>query len=278
MDIDIDKRKFQRWGEDPGWRGFVGFIGVPNLCLSGWEFMKIAPEGFIITFQHTYMTRNGVPSKFDFTVEGIQEAAKQVEHCADVLKAVGVDLIAQSGTPYSFCPEGGLAATRELHARVEKKTGLPAVFMGLAVIAALKKMGAKSIAVSSTYYYEGWRKRYTDFLQEAGFNVLGNESFVRLGYYANDDEVRRHPTRRFAMSLIYRAAKKVADMYPQADCVVISGAGSLTLDILQPLETDLRKPVISSGASQYYEIFRRLNCWESIPGRGSLLASLSNGP
>jgi len=275
MQVDTNKVRFiQRWGEDPGWRAFIGFIGPPNLCLSGWEFLKIAPEGFIATFMHTYMTKDGSPTKFDFTVEGIQEAAKQVEHCAMVLKAVGVDLIAQSGTPYAFCPEGGLAASRELRARIEKNTGLPMVIMGLSVINAIQRMGCKSVAVSSTYYYEGWRQRYTKFLEDGGVKVLGNENFVSLGFYPDQEAVKLHPTRRFAMSVIYRAAKMVANMYPEADCIVISGGGVLTTDILKPLETDLRKPVISSAAAQYFEIFYRLGIFESIPDRGSLLASL----
>ena len=122
-----------RWGEDPGWRGCIGFITVPNISLSFLEFLKIAPEGYVATEQHTYMTKDGMPTKFDFTVEGINEAVSQMEHAARVLKVLGVDLIAQSGTPYSFCHEGGFAFSRELRAKIEKDTGLPVVMMGLAV-------------------------------------------------------------------------------------------------------------------------------------------------
>ena len=79
----VDKAKFiQRWGEDPGWRAFIGFIAVPNLSGSFLEFLKIAPEGVIATCHHTYTTKNGVPTKFDFTVEGINEALGQVEEAA----------------------------------------------------------------------------------------------------------------------------------------------------------------------------------------------------
>ena len=81
-----DISKFQRWGEDPGWRAIIGFITAPNVGLSIWEFMKIAPAGFLSTQQHTYVaTKEGKPKKFDFSVEGIQEAFQQIELCAQVL-------------------------------------------------------------------------------------------------------------------------------------------------------------------------------------------------
>jgi len=275
MQVNTDKAKFiQRWGEDPGWRAFVGFISVPNLALSTLEFMKIAPEGFATAEQHTCMTKDGVPTKFDYSVEGIQEAAKQVEYCAMVLKAIGVDLIAQSGTPFTFLREGGPAVSRDLHARIEKTTGLPTVFMGLALPFALRKMGYKSVAMACTYYSEAWRQGLTRLVEDSGIKVLGNENFVSLGIYPNQDAVNMQPTRRFPMSVIYRSAKTVADRYPQADCVVIAGGGVCTMDIIAPLEEDTGKPVISTSAALYYEIFHRLGVLEPIPGRGSLLASL----
>jgi len=278
MQIDVGKASFiQRWGEDPGWRGFIGFITPPNLSVSHLEFIKIAPPGFVTTEMHTYMTKDGMPTKFDFTVEGIDEAVSQMEHAARVLKVLGVDLIAQSGTPYSFCHPGGFAFSRELRAKIEKDTGLPVVLMGLAVSNAVKRMGCKTVAVSSTYYYEPWREKYTKFLEDGGLKVLGNENFISLGYYPDHDAVRRHTTRWFSLSLLYEAAKKVADMYPEADCVIQSGAGVYSMDIIEDLEIDLGKPVITSAAAQSFEILYKMRYFKAIPDRGSLLASLGKG-
>ena len=279
MELDIDKAKFiQRWGEDPGWRAFIGFIAVPVLALSNLEFRKVAPEGFATAEQHMYMTKDGVPAQFEYTVKGVRDAAKQTEHCAMVLKAMGVDLIAQCGAAYNFCPEGGLATAKVQRAKIEKTTGIPTVFSGLALPFALKKMGYSSVAISSTVYPDAWRQRFNKFLEDAGIKVLGNENFVSLGFYPNQDAVRMHPTRRFPMSSIYRSAKMVANQYPEADCIVSSAGGVCTMDILEPLETDLRKPVISATAAMFFEIFYRLGVFEPILGRGSLLASLEKGP
>lgn len=285
MQIDVDKANFiQRWVEDPGWRCCVGFVTVPNISLSFLEFLKIAPEGYLATEHHTYMTRDGKPTKFDFTVEGINEALSQLELACQVLKVICVDCLAQSGTPYSFCHEDGLAFSTQLRDKIEKDTGLPLVMMGLAVPYALKKIGAKRIAVASTYYYEGWRQKYTKFLEDAGFEVLGNENFVSLGFFKDQDTVNWHAMRDagtrkyYQMSLVYRSVKKVAEMYPEADCYVQSGGGAFSMDIIPALEVDLRRPVVTSAAAQFYEIFYRMGTFQAVPGRGSLLASLGDGP
>ena len=285
MQIAVDQAQFaQRWVEDPGWRCCAGFITVPNISLSFLEFLKIAPAGYCATEHHTYMTRDGKPAKFDFTVEGINEAVSQLELAAQVLKVVGVDILAQSGTPYSFCHEDGLAFSKQLRDKIENNTGLPLVMMGLAVPFALEKLGCKTVAVASTYYYEGWRQNYTKFLEDSGYKVLGNENFVSLGFFEDQKAVNWHAMRDagtrkyFQMSLIYRSVRKVAEMYPGADCYIMSGGGSFSMDIIEALEKELQTPVVTTSAAQFYGIFYRMGTFEAIAGRGSLLASLAEVP
>ena len=279
MQIEVDKAKWiQTWGEDPGWRAFVGMIAAPAMGLSVLEFQKIAPRGVIAAEHHTYTTdKDGIPVPFTFTTEGAQQLAAQAEHCALVFKAMGVDLIALCGTPTAFSVEGGYATCLEEQTRIEKRTGLPFVSMGLSLPFGIKKAGAKTAAVSCTYYSEAYRRNLTRFLEDAGIKVLGCENWVSQGIYSSFDMIKGQPTRRFAMSLTYRSAKQVAEKYPDADCVVSVGGAVFTLDMLEALEMDLRKPVISATGAFLYEIFYRLGIWEAIPGRGSLLASLDKG-
>ena len=78
------------------------------------------------------------------------------------------------------------------------------------------------------------------------------------------------------MSYTYKTARIVAAHAPTADCIVVSG-GIYSMDLLEPPEQDLNKPVISSVAAGFWEIFVRLGVGEPIQGRGSLLASLNRG-
>lgn len=263
-----------QWLQDPGWRGRVGFISPPVASIDPIEFLRVAPQGFSVCQTMTY-----VPGfAKGLTTENIAQAAQQLENCCLALKEAQVDCIAQSGTPFSFVVADGLRFTRELHAKIEKMTGIPFVMMGLAVINSLKKLGLGSVAVACTYYTDDLAQKYTKFLEDAGIKVVAMEHFINQGLFANRQEVDRAlfpPHSRIPIGLIYKAAKTVAKHAPKAEAVVISGGGVTTLDLLQPLEADVRKPVISSLSAQIWEILHRLEVHEAIQGRGTLLASLS---
>jgi len=76
------------------------------------------------------------------------------------------------------------------------------------------------------------------------------------------------------MSHVYDAVRKSASKAPGADCIVISGGGVRTLDLLEDLEEDVGKPIISSDAAMFREIFDLLGIGESFVGWGSILSSL----
>ena len=157
-----------QWLQDPGWRGRVGFISPPVASTDPMEFLRVAPRGFSVCQTMTY-----VPGfAKGLTTENIAQAAQQLEQCCLALKEAQVDCIAQSGTPFSFVVADGLRFSRELHARIEKLTGVPFVMMGLAVIGALKDRGLGSVAVACTYYTDDLAQKYTKFLEDAGIKVL----------------------------------------------------------------------------------------------------------
>ena len=269
--MDGEGRSLRTWGEDPGWRGKVGFISPPGLDVTPMEFVRVAPQGFVVL-----QTLTHVPN-FEVSAEYISQAVSQVESCALTLKDAGVDIIAQVGTPFSFVSEGGLSAARVLHRRIEETTGLPLVMQGLSVVDALEKLGHLKVAVACTYYNDDLAQRYTRFLQDAGLKVLAMENWVSQGLFATQREVDG-ARRWYPWSYTYRAARMVAARAPDADCIVVSGGGVRTMDLLEPLEQDLGLPVISSDAAQFWGIFVRLGVGEPIPGRGSLLESLGSGP
>jgi maleate cis-trans isomerase len=58
---------------------------------------------------------------------------------------------------------------------------------------------------------------------------------------------------------------------PDADLVLLSGTGLPTLDVLEPLERDLAKPVISSVQAAFWQALRLAGVRQAIPGFGRLL-------
>lgn len=266
-----------RWLEDPGWRGKVGFISPPSMSLDPTEFMKIAPPGFRVCQTMTYVPGFANPNAS--SRDNIASAAEQLEACSVTLQQAGVDIIAQSGTPFAFV-QGGFTAGQALQNHLEQVTGIPVAMMGMSVVSALKSAGLGSVAAACTYYDDDVIEGYTQFLEDAGIKVLGMENWVSQGLLATQQEVRRltHPLHtRLTIGLVYKAAKMVARNNPDAECIILSGGAISTMDVLQALEEDLGKPVISSMSALCWEIFDRLDVHAPISGYGSVLAALGNG-
>ena len=265
--MPLEGRPLQRWLEAPGWRGKVGFIGTTFFDTVAMAFLRIAPEGLAITQTFPYM------KNFKVRAKNLSEAVKKLEECTDALAEVGSDIIAQIGTPFSFASEGGLNFTKKLHAKLERKTKTPIVLMGLSVINAIKSQGYKSVAVACTYYDDELATKYTDFLEQAGIKVLAMQNWTTQGLFSSQKNLEEIGW-RYPMSYTYQAAKLVAQEAPGADCIVVSGGGVRTIDVIEPLEYDLQKPVIASNEALFWDIFNNLGIHEPILGKGSLLASL----
>ncbi len=264
-----------KWAQDPGWRGLIGFISPPNLSIDPTEFLRVAPDGF-----QTVQTVIQVPG-FKLTAEKLGEGVKQLEGCCLALKQCGVDVIAQSGTPFAFL-NGSFHSTKNACDQLEKACGVPVVMMGVSVANALRRRNYGSTAVACTYYSDDLAARYSKFLEDAGIKVCGMENWVCQKIFPNQEEIDRLLTPRLGhraamLGRVYRAASMAARNHPEAECIVVSGGGVCTIDILEALEEDIGKPVICSLAAQFWDIFVSLDTHPRLTGWGSLLGSLARG-
>jgi maleate cis-trans isomerase len=64
---------------------------------------------------------------------------------------------------------------------------------------------------------------------------------------------------------------------PEAEAIVISGTGLPTLPVLDLLERDLGKPVLSSATAMMWLALRTARIGQTIPGYGRLLATGGDG-
>ena len=260
--------------EDLGWRGRVGFISPPSASDDHLEFMRVAPPGFSVYQTMTYVEKFNEGLSFD----KIAEASNQLDLAAKTLAQARVDAIAQCGTPFSFLVDDGYRVSQEVQVRIEDMVGIPFSMMGLAVVNALKHMGVSSVAVAATYYGDDIVEKYTKFLGDAEITVHGMETFLDQGIYANREELDHSifPLHsRITLGRVYKAARLVAEHNPDAEAIVISGGAIPSMDIIQALEHDTGKLVISSLSSLIWETLHKLGIGESIPGHGELLGSMS---
>ncbi len=216
------------------------------------EFWKLAPDGITI---HTARLR-----LVEVTPEALREMANDTLRAAEYLATAEVDIIVYGCTTGSLVE--GVEWENKLRESIERRTGIKTITTAQAVVEALRRLRAKKIVVA-TPYIEELNRREKRFLEDNGFEVLRIKG---LGILKNTDIGRQPPW------VAYRLAKEV--FHKDADVVFISCTNFRTIEIIEPLEQDLGKPVISSNTATFWLALRALNLGITIKGYGKLLEQI----
>ncbi len=232
-----------------GWRGRLGLIVPSSNTTMEEEFRRFLPDGISLHVARVRLRK--------VNVEELRRMENYVEDASERLADAEVDLIIYGCTTGSLV--GGIGYDLSLISKIENRTGIPAIATATAVVEALKHVGANSISLATPYIDEVNEKE-RKFLEDSGFNVLALEG---LGLEDNLDIGKQYP------EVAYRLGKKV--FRPESDALFISCTNFRTFEVLEHLEADLRKPVISSNSATLWSALRKLGIKESILGLGSLL-------
>jgi arylmalonate decarboxylase len=168
------------------------------------------------------------------TPDGYDAAIPKVIPAAESLVKEGATAISVMGTSLTFYK--GRAFNENLTAQVKKATGVPVTTMSTGIVDGLHAAKAKRIAVATAYNVEV-TDRLKAFLEEYGFEVLAAKG---LGYEqipAGGDIIDTRLSEFCAET--FEGAKN-------ADTLLISCGGLKTLDLIVPLETRCKVPVVSS--------------------------------
>jgi arylmalonate decarboxylase len=168
------------------------------------------------------------------TPEGYDAAIPKVIPAAESLVREGATAISVMGTSLTFYK--GRAFNENLTAQVKKATGVPVTTMSTGIVEGLRAANAKRIAVATAYNVEV-TDRLKAFLEEYGFQVLSAKG---LGYEqipAGGDIIDARLSEFCAET--FEGARG-------ADTLLISCGGLKTLDLIVPLETRCKVPVVSS--------------------------------
>jgi arylmalonate decarboxylase len=168
------------------------------------------------------------------TPEGYDAAIPKVVPAAESLVREGATAISVMGTSLTFYK--GRAFNENLTAQVKKATGVPVTTMSTGIVDGLRAAKARRIAVATAYNVEV-TDRLKAFLEEYGFQVLNAKG---LGYEqipAGGDIIDTRLSEFCAET--FESAKG-------ADTLLISCGGLKTLDLIVPLETRCKVPVVSS--------------------------------
>jgi len=199
--------------------------------------------------------REGTEDEFK---EGFDEYEKQIAFLADH----GCDLIHPEGAP-PFMVQG-LAEETALVEAWQRKYGTPIFTSGQNHIHALHALDVKSI-FGATYFKGKINELYAKYFTDAGFAVHGMQGLEGIEF----KDVQDVPSSR-----IYDLIKAGFQNAPDAKCIYMLGSGWRTLDIIERLEQSLGVPVVHPQTARVWEVRKRLQIDEPMPGFGMLLAKL----
>ncbi len=241
-----------------GWRGIVGTI-APSVSAGAstrW-FYEIVPDGVEII-----AITLGI---YELTNEQTERALSYVDDAAKRLANMGVKFISLQGTPLGLAGlAAGLDWNRQLAKRIEEVSKVPASTTMINAVNALTALSAKKIVIA-TPFEEELNRRHEEFWKDSGFDVVNIKG---LGIRRNV-EIRKLP-----MNVAYNLAKETYLETPEADAIYMPCGPFGPPPVVECLEKDLGKPVVTSNQARIWASLKALNIKGARKGYGRLLELL----
>ena len=236
-----------------GWRARLGFLVPPGNPTVETEMIELAPRGVSVHFQR--MVARGAPGAPDGQAERNQMMLDHIDDSIEMLALVKPDVIVIAHTATSY----HLGREREvvLLARLSEASGVRVVTAFGSVVAALQRLGVRRLSLGAPYSAETTAQGKAH-LEAHGYALVCAENLK--GVINIYDETAERA---------YRLARSVDR--PEAEAVFLSGTGMPTLPVLEALEHDLGKPVLSSASAMMWHALRSSGVRQPIPGYGRLL-------
>lgn len=190
--------------------------------------------------------------------EGFAPVIDTIVDRARELRAAGAQVISLMGTSISFYR--GPEFTESLRKAMQEATGVPCTTMSHAILAALRQLGIRRVAVATSYIDE-LNDKLVAYLTQAGLTVTAIEGMSITAV----EEVGQVTTRA-----LVDLAKKVHAKDPSAQGMFISCGGLLTLDAIRQLEAEVGLPTTASSPAGFWDAVRLSGADPRSPGFGQL--------
>ena len=194
----------------------------------------------------------------EVTAESLAKMEEEAEEESLKLADAGVGIIGYGCTSGSLLK--GMGHDKVIEEKIEKCSGIPAVATSGAVIDALKAFNVRKIAVATPYIDEinALEKK---FLSASAFQIV---DFKAFGIKENLKIGKLKPEQ--AYELVMELDSK------EAEVIFISCTNFSTIEVIEKLEGELGKPVISSNIATIWAMLKKFKGSKpKIEGCGKLL-------
>jgi len=237
-----------------GWRARLGFLVPPGNPTVEPEMAALAPPGLSVHF--TRLSASGPAGTHEGQEERNRAQLDSLDEAVRLLAMARPHVIALAHTATSYTL--GRDAEAVLVRRQEAATGTRFITAFGSVLAALQHLGVQRVAYATPYGAD-LTERGRAHLVLHGLEVV---SVARLEGVRNIYE--ETTARAYAVG-------RQADR-PEAEAVFLSGTGMPTVGMLQALEDDLGKPVLSASSAMMWHALRAAGVRSAMAGYGRLLA------
>lgn len=238
-----------------GWRARLGILVPSKIMAIEPEFNRMAPEG-VSCHYHRFAFRGG--SRPDEVVERLSNAKQFVGDAAEMITHVQPTVVAMTGTGVSFI--GGHDYDQDLIRMMKERNGnLPTTTTSTSAIEALRTLGITKVSMAMPYL-EKVARTAVKFVEDSGFQVLNahwlNKNSLEIPRLSNEEQ--------------YQLAR-VVDL-PESEALFMPCVDLHTLDLIDKLENDLQKPVITSNQATLWNMLRLAGINDRLQGFGRLLS------
>jgi len=233
-----------------GWRARLGIITPSSNIVTEPEFKLITPTGVSCHYQKFAFIGGGV--------EALKSLERLVPDAAELISHIRPSAVAMCCTGGSFA--GGLGYDQLLIQKMKERNGnVPTTTSSTAMIEAFKTLGVKKVSLAVPYLEEVAMAE-KKFVEDHGIKVV---SIKWLGLQ-DSIEIAGVPP-----EVVYNLACQVNE--PETEAVFLSCIAMHTIGVIEKLESDLQKPVISSNQATMWHLLRIAHINERIEGYGQLL-------
>jgi maleate cis-trans isomerase len=235
-------------GIDYGERLRLGIVVPSGNVIAEPQIRAMLPPGVAPYFTRLRL-RGSSESELMAMLDGVEEATA-------LLADAAVDqLVFHCTAVTTFSPSLGA----DIGERMRASSGIPSMTTAEAITAALGALRARDI-VLLTPYLAGPHRREIEFVHAHGGIVLADAA---LGIDTNTEMARLSPEELFEFVVRHRN--------PDAQAYFLSCTALRSAEIIEPLERELGRPVLTSNQAMVWHALRGGGIEDTVDGFGRLL-------
>jgi len=226
----------------------LGILVPSSNVTMEYEMPMMAPQGVSFHFSRIPQTED--------TEEQLEAMIDYVPEKSNLLAHARVDAIAFGCTSGSFIK--GMGYDEKLIEAIKNSTGIMATTTSTAVVEALRIAEVKRLSVCAPYS-DSIMDKLKKFLEKNGFEVV---KIKGLNMACGEGDL--------SLDATYNLIREIDS--PRADGIFISCTDFKTVELLDILESDFGKKVISSNQATMWKLLRLSGMKTPVCGFGSLLS------